>query len=119
VGYGWDSTVGLGSRDRGAPDDLRRDFVFYTLDRTFKVDLPNGEYNVTLVIGDYSYTHDLMDVYAEGVLEVNDLTVAVGTFSELVFTVTVSDGQLNLGFHDDGGIDVNWVINAITLEPVS
>jgi fibronectin type 3 domain-containing protein len=111
--------VGLGSRDRGAPDDLRRDFVYSSIDRTFKVDLANGEYNVILVVGDNSYTHDLIDIYAEGILKRNDLTAAKGTFSGVLFTVTVSDGQLNLLFHDDGGTDGNWVINAIVIEPVS
>jgi hypothetical protein len=27
TGYGWSSTAGLDSRDRGTPDDLKRDFV--------------------------------------------------------------------------------------------
>ena len=27
-GYGWLSTTGLVLRDRGGPDDLRRDFIF-------------------------------------------------------------------------------------------
>jgi len=72
-----------------------------------------------VVIGDQSYMHDLIDVYAEGVLKRNDLTVAAGTFSAVAFTVTVGDGQLNLLFHDDGGTDLNWVINAVIIEPAS
>jgi len=52
-------------------------------------------------------------------LKVNDLTVAKGVFEERVFTVTVSDGQLNLRFHDDGGTDSNWICNAIMIEPSS
>jgi|GEM_PF-2791175 len=115
-GYGWDSTTGLASRDRGGPDDLRRDLVQSTSDHTFNVDLANGNYKVTLTIGDQSYMHDLIDVFAEGVLQVNHLTVNAGTFSPQVFTVTVSDGQLNLKFHDAGGSDGNWVINAITIQ---
>jgi hypothetical protein len=45
------------------------------------------------------------------------LTVNAGTFSAQVFTVTVSDGQLNIKFHEAGGSDGNWVINAITIQP--
>jgi hypothetical protein len=96
LGYGWDTTAGLESRDRGAPDDLRRDFVCSATDHTFNVDLANGQYKVTLIIGDQSYAHDLIDVYAENVLQVNSLTVAKGNFSTQVLTVTVSDGQLNI-----------------------
>jgi hypothetical protein len=118
LGYGWDSAVGLGSRDRGAPDNLRRDLVFSSGDHTFKVDLANGQYTVTLIIGDNGYTHDLIDVYAENVLQVDHLTVNAGAFSTQVFTVLVNDGQLSIKFHDAGGSDLNWVINAIKIEPV-
>jgi uncharacterized repeat protein (TIGR02543 family) len=117
VGYGWTSTAGLWSRDRGSPDDLRRDLVFGSIDRTFSVDLANGDYQIILIVGDYGFMHDLIDVYGEGVLVVNDLSVGAGTFTEVAFTITVSDGQLNLLFHDDGGADANWVINAIVVRP--
>jgi len=116
IGYGWTDTLGLVSRDRGAPDNLRRDFVFSASDHTFNVDLPNGEYQVTLVIGDYSYQHDMINVYAEEILTVNDLTVPKGTFNEVAFPVMVGDGQLNIRFHDDGGLDGNWVINAVLID---
>jgi fibronectin type 3 domain-containing protein len=118
-GYGWESTVGLDSRDRGAPDNLERDFVFSSTNHTFNVDLANGQYKVTLTIGDNDYTHDVIDVYAEDVLQVNHLTVNAGTFATQVFTVAVGDGQLNIGFNDAGGPDLNWVINAITIEPAT
>jgi serine protease len=117
VGYGWASTTGLSSRDRGSPDDLRRDLVFASANGSFNVDAANGEYQVSLVLGDQNYMHDLIDIYAEGVLKANNVYAAAGTFVEVTFTVTVSDGQLNLLFHDDGGVDANWVINALVMEP--
>jgi fibronectin type 3 domain-containing protein len=95
---------------------LRRDFVFSSSDHTFNVDLPNGKYQVTLVIGDQNYMHDKINVYGEAGLMVNDLTVPSGTFKEVTFTVTVSDGQLNITLHDNGGADPNWVINSMTVE---
>lgn len=119
LGYSWDSAVWFVSRDRGGPDDLRRDLVQSTSDHTFNVDLANGQYKITLVIGDQGYMHDLIDVSAEGILQVNQLTVSAGKFSTQVFTVTVSDGQLNLKFHDAGGSDSNWVINAIIIQPAA
>jgi hypothetical protein len=57
----------------------------------------------------------LIDIYAEDTLVVDDLTAAYGTFQEETFWVTVSDGQLNLLIYDDGGTDLNWVINALTI----
>lgn len=117
-GFGWTNTIALYSRDRGYPDELCRDFVFSRFDRTFQVDLQNGEYEVSVILGDYSFMHDKIDLYAEGILKVDDLTVPTGTFGEVTFTVTVTNGQLNLMFHDDGGSDPNWVVNAILIESI-
>jgi len=118
TGYGWTSTAGLDSRDRGAPDDLRSDFVFSSTEHTFSVDLANGDYTVTVVIGDQYFMHDNIDVYAQGALAVNDLTAQVGTLQEVSFGVTVIDGQLSLVIRDDGGTDPNWVLNALTIQAV-
>jgi fibronectin type 3 domain-containing protein len=119
AGYGWASTAGVGSRDRGAPDDLRRDFVYSNIDRTFNIDIANGNYRVTVIIGDRNFAHNLIDVSAEGILKINDLTVPANTFNTQTFTVTVSDGQLNILFHDAGGTDANWIINSLTIQPAS
>jgi hypothetical protein len=59
-----------------------------------------------------------MDVYAEGVLKLDDVTVEAGQFKVLSFTVALSDGELNIRFHDDGGTDENWIVNAITIEAI-
>jgi fibronectin type 3 domain-containing protein len=116
IGYGWSAIANLQSRDRGAPDALRRDFVFSSGDGAFNLDVPNGKYQVTLIIGDMNYMHDKMDVYAEGTLMISDLNVSSGTFKEVTFTVSVNDCQLNMVFHDGGGVDSNWVINALSVE---
>jgi fibronectin type 3 domain-containing protein len=116
AGYGWASTVGLDSRDRSAPNDLRRDFVFSSAEKTFCVDVANGYYLVTVTIGDQGFMHDLIDVYAEDVLVVNDLSAAAGQFQQVPFVAHVTDGQLNLRFLDDGGTDTNWVLNSLTIQ---
>jgi fibronectin type 3 domain-containing protein/nitrous oxidase accessory protein NosD len=118
-GYGWSSTAGLDSRDRSGPDDLRCDFVFSSAEHTFNVDLSNGVYIVAVVIGDQNFIHDRIDVYAEGALTINDLTASTGSFQEVSFRVTVADGQLNLGFLDDGGVDSNWVLSGLTVQVAS
>lgn len=119
IGYGWTSTAGLSSRDRGAPDDLRRDLVQSTAEHAFSADLANGNYQVTVVIGDQSYLHDLIDIYAEGVLRIDDMTTFADAFQQAAFPVTVADQQLNLRILDGGGSDGNWVINSLTIQPVS
>jgi fibronectin type 3 domain-containing protein len=118
AGYGWTTTAGLDSRDRGNPDDLRRDLVFSAAEHTFNVDLANGEYTVTVVVGDQSFMHDNVDIYAEGVLVVNDLTASAGSFQQVNFVVTVTDGQLSLRILDDGGSDPNWVLTGLEMQAI-
>jgi subtilisin family serine protease len=120
TGYGWSSPDNLWTRDRAAPDDLRRDFVCGNLTEgsTFNVDLADGHYLVTVVIGDQGSMHDDIDVYAEGVVVVNDLATLAGSFQEVTFATTITDGQLNLRIVDDGGADPNWVLNALTIQAV-
>jgi len=118
VGYGWDNVTGIEGRKRASGDALQKDFHFSSQDRTFIIDLPNGTYAVGLYMGDMQFPHDKMDVYAEGVLVENDISTAAG---EVLFLrpsdVTVTDNQLNLLFHDDGGTDRNWVVNGIIIAP--
>lgn len=104
------------SRDRGAPYSLRRDFVFSSADHTFNVDVSNGEYQVRVVLGNQKYPHDRIDVFAEDGFVVNDFAVSAGQFGVRTFIVAVADNQLNLRFHEDGGSDINWIINSITIE---
>jgi hypothetical protein len=109
----------VNTRDRGTPDTLRRDFIFDSNDVTFvPLNVPNGNYLITVTIGDQRYGHDRIDVYAEGSLKLNDVTVNAGQFAVKTFSVTLSDGELNIRFHDDGGSDSNWVINSIIIESI-
>jgi fibronectin type 3 domain-containing protein len=120
-GYGWTSTSGLESRDRGAPaDDLKTDFVMHTsAARTFKTDIPNGNYAVTVTMGDNDFAHDDMVVKANGVTQLSDVDAAAGAFEENAFNVTVSTGSLELEFSDAGGSDPTWVVNAVVIESTS
>ena len=63
--------------------------------------------------------HDQIDVFAEDSLKINDLTVIAASFQETAFSVTIGDGQLNLRIHDGGGVDANWVLNALVIQPAS
>ena len=118
-GYGWDDPQFAGNdRDRGAPDDLRRDMNQHSIDKIFSIDLSNDVYRVGIIMGDNSYAHDDMDVYAEGALVLGGISNGIGEFKENAFYITVLDGKLDITMHDDGGGDPNWVINALTIERV-
>ena len=98
LGYGW--TAGTrSSLDRGIGSDLTRDFVF-SADMTFAVNIANGTYAVTIMLGDAGpYAHDLQGVYLEGT-QVDSVSTAAGQVVTKTYTVTVSDGQLNLRLLD-------------------
>jgi len=112
-GYGWLSGT-ITSRDRGAPDDLLRDFCFTPLG-TFAVDLPNGQYWVTVLSGDATAGHGQMGIYLEGALATT-LTTAANQFADPRLPVSVTDGQLTVLLDDLGGSDVNVVINSLSIE---
>ena len=70
---------------------------------------------MTLYFGDASNAHDDIDVFAEGDLIIDDLTISAAEYVTKSFIITVSDGQLTLTFHDDGGTDQNWVVCGVSV----
>jgi hypothetical protein len=100
-GYGWGTntlfTLGR-SRDRGILVDQRLDtFVFTdTPQETWRLDLPNGDYQVTLAAGDASYPQGPQHILVEGVAFVQGETSPAGVFLRRSGCVTVSDGALNV-----------------------
>jgi hypothetical protein len=115
--FGWANTSGLKSVDRSSLSDaLKRDFVMNSsAARTFKVDLPNGNYAVTVTMGDYNTAHDNMVVKAQGTTVLGDVDTAARAFAVNTFNVTVSSDTLSLEFSDAGGKDPAWVINGIAI----
>jgi hypothetical protein len=112
LGYGW-----LGSPvqavDRGTSDALHRDLA-YGSQLTFGVNAMQGNYNVTLIIGDTGpYAHDFMAVFLEG-MQVDVVNTAAGQIRTITYNnVPVNDGQLTLLLVDQGGSDPNVVLNGL------
>jgi hypothetical protein len=119
--YGWftspngdvDRTVGI------IPKKLTRDLIYDSSPRSFLVDLSNGKYLVTAIMGDMNYSHDMMDVIAEGQVKFNDINTSAGEIKWLNFTVIVNDGQLNITFNDTGGSNPHWVANGLIIRKLS
>ncbi|MBD0379590.1 rhamnogalacturonan acetylesterase [Paenibacillus sedimenti] len=95
LGYGFEDVSKVTSRDRGAPDALRGDFCM-PAGTQFKADLPNGDYQITVISGD-NIASSSTGVKAEGVA-IAALSSAAGQFDQKSFPVTITDGQLNLEF---------------------
>ncbi len=98
---------GLGERDRGgvSSDSLYRDLVMTSayyhsqVRQTFAVDVPNGKYRVMTMHGDVTYGRPGKQpwwIEAEGQVVVRNPVLPPSRMMDLVFDVTVSDGQLDL-----------------------
>jgi lysophospholipase L1-like esterase/fibronectin type 3 domain-containing protein len=93
-GFGFADASKVTSADRGAPDALRGDFVMPG-GTSFNVDLPVGDYQVSLISGDQT-SATLMDVAAEGITKARAVSAAAGEFADVTFKIAITDGQLNL-----------------------
>ena len=113
-GVGWDKAPAE-ERDRRKGTDLTRDFVFDAAPRTFRVNLPNGDYIVTVFMGDMSNPHDLAEIHAEGELKHKGITNRAGEVKELTFPVTVKDGVLDILFKDGGGGNPHWTCPGLVI----
>jgi fibronectin type 3 domain-containing protein len=111
-GYGWSAGT-VASRDRGTGTRLRQDFNF-SRDAVFSVEVLDGFYSVTVTMGDAAAAHDQMGLWLESD-RVDTVTTAKGEYSSKTYTVTVSDGRLDVSLLDLGGSDVNAVINALEI----
>ncbi|MEN6548950.1 MAG: DUF4091 domain-containing protein [Armatimonadia bacterium] len=104
---------GLGERDRGAKkksvscDRLYRDFVssceYYhsQVRQTLAVDVPNGTYRCLSMHGDIEYGRQGKQnfwIEAEGKPVVKEITLPPTLVTDVVYDVTVTDGQLDLTF---------------------
>jgi hypothetical protein len=125
-GYGW-VTAPVGSFDRGAiageaDSNLLRDGVYgdTTHAATFRTDLPNGTYQVTVIQGDQTANHAQMNVavVAGSGTGVSSVKTSAGQYAASTFQATVSSNQLSLQF-SAAGLAVNqWVLNGLIIQPI-
>lgn len=111
---GWTGTS-LNSADRASGSDLYRDLVYGSSPRSFKVDLPNGTYNLIMLMGDNNYAHDQMSITVNGIVAASGLSAAAAGAVHKKFTINVDTGYMDIMFSDAGGSDPNWVINGIEI----
>src|SRR5690625_1495793 len=104
-GYGLNKEVN--ERDRGEPDDLRRDFIIDS-DYQFMVDLRNGNYLVKIVAGD-NIASNKSTFIIEGE-EFGSVSSEAGQYDEIEGIVTVSDGQLNIDIKERiNGLEIYYM----------
>ncbi|WP_051251469.1 fibronectin type III domain-containing protein [Paenibacillus harenae] len=96
IKYGFADPAKVSARDRGTADALRSDFAIPG-GTSFNVDLPNGDYTVSLIAGDSAEPSEIA-IKAESIQKVQLTAKAAGEFLEMDFPIALVDGQLNLEF---------------------
>ncbi len=94
-GYGFDLGSAVSAVDRGGADPLRGDFCTSDKPFFFSVDLPEGNYNVTVILGDQA-GESTTTVKAESRrLMLEKVRTARGEFASRTFTVNVRNSQIS------------------------
>ncbi|TWE01777.1 fibronectin type 3 domain-containing protein [Neobacillus bataviensis] len=108
-GYGFADPSKVSSVDRNTGDEVKSDFIT-TTETSFNVDLPNGDYTVTVVAGDEKEGTEF-GIKAENIQKVQNATMAAGEYMERSFDIALVDGQLNIDL-----TGTNPKLNGLTIE---
>ncbi len=104
-GFGLNKAVA--ERDRGGPDDVRRDFVIDG-DYEFTVDLRDGDYLLHIIAGDNIASNT--STFSVDGESIGSIASGSGEFGELTEQVTVTDGQLTLNIGERiNGLEIYYV----------
>ncbi len=114
-GYGWNPQPSdLQSRDRNnesSPDQAYDTLVYFSdPDSIWEVTVPNGNYVVTVCMGDPSLTGDLnQSVQAEGSPIIDNGIIPVDEWLEQSASITVTDGRLSVTFNGTDYVRLSWI----------
>jgi lysophospholipase L1-like esterase len=97
IGYGFTSDSSVFGRFRGGTDILRSDCCI-PQKAVFLLDLPNGIYRVTLLLGDALADTSTFIKAGKGKFVLDTLNVPAGQYLRESFAIRVKDGQLKLSF---------------------
>jgi lysophospholipase L1-like esterase len=97
VGYGFEEAGSVYAIDREEAGVLRRDFCI-PFNATFTVDVPNGNYHVTVMMGDTLTATETTVKSGEGRLLLHRLQTTAGQFIKRSLAVHVAEDQLKLAF---------------------
>lgn len=109
AGYGFADISKVTSTDRTTSDPLKSDFIS-TTQTSFNVDLPNGDYSVTVIAGDETDSTDV-GVKVDNIQKVQNAAITKGNYIERTFEISLVDGQLTFEF-----TGTNPKVNAMIIE---
>lgn len=97
AGYGFTDPSQVTMTDRDGDDAVRSDYALIQDGGQFQVDLPNGDYTVSLIAGDAAEVSEIA-MAVESMQKVQLTPKGAGAFLEMNFDIALVDGQLNFGF---------------------
>ena len=110
-GYGFESDLGITKIDRGAPDEIRRDFVEGTEDNEFLIEAPRGQYELLVISGDEN-EESLTVLEAVGGRRTATKLMPAGRYqASLIPVIHEEDGKIRLKISTAEG--KKWKINAV------
>ena len=115
-GYGWLNTGATSFTEHDVGDRVARDGLQLS-DGTFVTFLPDGDYEVSVIMGSQDDTLDQVELSLEGQL-VDVVNTSFGGYHQASYPVTVSGELLELELVDLGGATPAATLNALTITPV-
>lgn len=94
--YGWNIDHTHLARDREKnPDQLKDTLCHFEKDGLWEIELPNGEYDITLSLGDPSFRSTYM-LNVEGIAFIENVALQKDEYKVIRKAVNVTDGKLTL-----------------------
>ncbi|MGJ9383825.1 rhamnogalacturonan acetylesterase [Salipaludibacillus sp. CF4.18] len=99
TGYGFSDIANVMAIYQEEAQGIERDFISYS-NTAFLVDLPNGDYTVSVVSGDIHESTEF-GIKAESIQKVENTSLHAGQITESDFEIAVIDGQLSIELTGD------------------
>jgi lysophospholipase L1-like esterase len=97
TGYGFNQAAAVTAVDRGGRDPLRSDFCTSDKPFFFTLDLPEGNYNVTITLGDSAAATSTTVKAESRRLMLEEVQTRPGQFAVRTFTINIRNSRLKSG----------------------
>jgi hypothetical protein len=111
-GFGWSQAVPTRERSTSVPAPLST-FAYTQAVRSWRMELPNGEYTIQVTVGDASFSQGTQRVEANGVSVLDGVTTSAGQFHEASAVVRVAYGVLLLEVGGGSGVTALNVVELV------
>lgn len=113
TGFGWRRDISTSHRKRGQVDEEYRDtFLFTRSHDVWELAVPDGNYEVTVCVGDSGFEQTGQNVTVEGSAILRNVRTHAGEWREATRSVAVRDGRLTVEIGLPGSSTntcLNWI----------